>query len=275
MSTPTPQPQVLAFFGATGGVCATTLALALHAGHTCTALARTPQKLTDLLRTAHAVPAAALESLLTIHAGDVKDPAACAAALVSPLNPAALVDTIVFGVGAAPVLSWIPPFIGMTDATVCETGTAAIFSALDDLAARGIATAPAGSKPLFISISTTGLSTKTRDVPLLLYPLYKLALHTPHLDKSRAETLLTRDAGVHIRDCVVVRPTLLTDAPRKGIQGVRAGWEWTGPERERGGVREAGPQLGWSIGRKDVGGWVFERVVQEGGWEGRCVSLTY
>lgn len=85
------------------------------------------------------------------------------------------------------------------------------------------------------------------------------------------------DAGQHVRDFVIVRPTLLTDAEPKGVQGVKVGWEWgaAGEENVKDGVPEPGPMLGYSIGRKDVGEWMLRKVVVEGGWEGRCVSLTY
>jgi hypothetical protein len=273
MSSPT---QTLAFFGATGGVTNTTLALALKAGYHSTALARTPQKLIDMLRTVHSVPLETIEKYLTIHTGDIKDVSAVSAALKNPLDPTKLVDTILFGIGGYPVMQWSfwQP-ITLNDVHICEDATATIFAALDSLAEQGVTASSAGRKPLFSSISTTGISDKGRDVPLLLYPVYIYALHVPHEDKKKAENLLINDDGRHIRDCVIVRPTLLTDSKMCGVDKLRAGWEWKGAETEREGVKEEGPQLGWTVGRKDVGGFVFEKVIQEGGWEGRCVSLTY
>ncbi|KAJ4406579.1 hypothetical protein N0V91_004522 [Didymella pomorum] len=273
MSTPT---QTIAFFGATGGVTNSTLACTLTAGYHCTALARTPQKLIDMLRTVHSISSEIIEKYLTIQTGDIKDTTAVAAALRNPLDPSKLVDTICFGVGAYPVMQWsfFQP-ITLSDVHICEEGVKTIFAALEELGKQGVTSSSSGAKPLFSSISTTGISNKVRDVPLLLYPVYIYALHVPHEDKRKAEQMLINDNGKHLRDCVVVRPTLLTDAAPAGTQKLRVGWEWKGAETERAGVKEAGPQLGWSVGRKDVGAWVFEKVVREGGWEGRCVSLTY
>ena len=273
MSAPT---QTLAFFGATGGVTNSTLAQALTAGYYSAALARTPQKLIDMLRTVHSISLETIEKYLTIHTGDINDLSAVSAALRSPLDPSKLVDTICFGIGAYPVMQWslFQP-ITLSDIHICESGVQTIFTALDELEKQGITASSSGLKPLFSSISTTGISDKIRDVPLLLYPVYVYALHVPHEDKKKAELLLVNDGGKHVRDCVVVRPTLLTDAAPAGVEKLRVGWEWKGKETERAGVKEAGPQLGWSVGRKDVGAWVFEKVIKEGGWEGRCVSLTY
>lgn len=93
------------------------------------------------------------------------------------------------------------------------------------------------------------------------------------------EAELLHDKGEHIRDYTIVRPTLLTDAVLQGTDRVRAGWEWGTDERaaqEAGRVeKEPGAAKGATIGRKDVGTWVFEKIVVEGGWEGKCVSLTY
>ncbi|UPX10194.1 uncharacterized protein EKO05_0000865 [Ascochyta rabiei] len=275
MSASTPK-QTLAFFGATGGVCNTTLALALKAGYHCTALARTPQKLADMLQIANNVPSKVLDEYLTIYAGDIKDVPAISQTLLNPQDASRLVDTIVFGIGSYPKFQWslLQP-ITLQDTKVCEDGTRSIFHAISSLAKQGIASTSTGTRPLFVSISTTGITTKTRDVPLFLVPLYHWTLHVPHMDKQKAEQLLINDHNQHIRDCVVVRPTLMTDAEPKGVHALRIGWEWKGEETEKDGVKEAGPQLGWSVGRKDVGGFLFEKVLCEGGWEGRCVSLTY
>lgn len=267
--------QTLAFFGATGGVCNAALAHALQAGHTCTALARTPQKLIDMIRTAHNISLETIESHLTIHTGDIKDVSAVSSALRDPHDTSKLVDSIIFGIGGYPVFKWsVWQPITLNDVHICEDGTLTIFRALEALASEGVAVTSQGTKPLFISISTTGISDKRRDVPLLLYPLYHYTLHVPHLDKKKAEQLLVKDDGRHIRDCVIIRPTLLTDAAPAGVEKLRVGWEWKDEDVEKSGVREAGPQLGWSVGRKDVGAFVFKKAVQEGNWDGRCVSLT-
>jgi nucleoside-diphosphate-sugar epimerase len=274
MSNPNSKKTV-AFFGATGGVCNTTLAHALKAGHHCTTLARTPQKLHDMLRTAQNVPSETLDKYLTIHKGDSKDISAISAVLKDPQSEGHLVDTIVFGMGSYPKFQWslFQP-ITLENVNICEEGTTSIFAALDALANQGVTVSRSGAKPLFISISTTGISDKARDVPMLLYPLYHWTLQVPHLDKKLAEELLINDNGKHIRDCVIVRPTLLNDSAPKGLEALRVGWEWKGKEAEKGGVKEVGPQLGWGVGRKDVGGFVWKAVLDKE-WEGRCVSLTY
>jgi hypothetical protein len=79
-------------------------------------------------------------------------------------------------------------------------------------------------------------------------------------------------------DDTLVRPAILTDGPVRGVEEVRAGWLWgidslMGEEREKA----SGPVVGWTIGRMDLGEWVFKRIVATGGegWRGKCVSLCY
>jgi hypothetical protein len=55
---------------------------------------------------------------------------------------------------------------------------------------------------------------------------------------------------------------------------VRDEGEGEGGEKMRKRDEEVGPVLGWSVGRRDVGGFVW-RVVREGGWEGKGVSVAY
>jgi hypothetical protein len=223
-----------------------------------------------LLINSHAIPESTIKSQLTIHSGNVKDPAANAQALISPLNSSVLVDYIVSGIGAAPVFQWTPPFATIDDPNLCHTGMAAILTALSDLEKRGIRTAQDGRKPLITAISTTGISKKKRDVPYLLVPLYHGLLRVPHIDKRKMEEMLFEDNGANVRDFVILRPTLLMDYKPYGVQAVKAGWEWGVKTAE-----EKGPQMGYTIGRQDVGQWAFENVIQQGGWEGKCVSLSY
>ena len=51
-----------------------------------------------------------------------------------------------------------------------------------------------------------------------------------------------------------VRPTLLTDGEPVGQDKIRVG-------------TEKSPEMGYTISRRDVGTWVFENVVQNGGTE--------
>jgi len=67
-----------------------------------------------------------------------------------------------------------------------------------------------------------------------------------------------------IRGFVNVKPTLLTDGEGKGWEKIKFGLEGR-------------PALGYFVARKDVGEWVFERLVRrevEEGWEGRGVTLA-
>ncbi|KAF2708686.1 hypothetical protein K504DRAFT_433109 [Pleomassaria siparia CBS 279.74] len=265
--------QTIAFFGATGGCSGTILAAALRAGHKCTALARTPEKLRKFLINEHSIPESTIDSQLTIHSGNVKDPAAASQALISPTNSSVLVDHVVSGIGAAPVFQWTPPFVTIDDPNLCHTGIAAILAAVDLLVNKGITAAQDGRKPLITVISTTGISKKARDVPYLHFPFYHGLLRVPHIDKRKMEAFLFEDNGVHFRDFVVIRPTLLMDYKPYGLDSVRAGWEWGVGGAEKNGVKEPGPQMGYTIGRKDVGNWTFVKVIQEGGWEGKCISL--
>jgi hypothetical protein len=274
MSTTT-KSKTIAFFGATGGVAGSSLAAALRSGYYCTALVRTPSKLISLLTSQHSIPQSTIDTLLTIQAGNVLDPSACAKVLISPLNPSTLVDTIFFGIGGSPRINWSlwAPFTN-DDPTVCQMGMASVLRALSDLANSGISTTNDSRKPQIIAISTTGISDGERDVPWVLVPLYRWALHIPHVDKKEMERLAQSSAGQTTRGYTIVRPTLLTDGEARGLDKVRAGWEY-GDRQHKDVAQEQGPECGYSIGRKDVGGWIFQRVIVEGGWEGRCVSLTW
>lgn len=234
------------------------------------AVARNPEKLRNFLTEKHSIQTSTIDSLLTIYAGNIKDPSAVSKALVSPLNSRVLVDNIYFGVGGAPKLRLALMPVALDDPNICESGMASVFKAIDRLSESGVRATSDNRKPLIITISTTGITPKTRDVPLLMAPLYYKLLHVPHEDKRKMESLLFNDNGKHVRSFVIIRPTLLVDNEPKGLDKVRAGWEWGAQAGE-----EPGPQLGYAIGRKDVGQWAFKKAIVEGGWEGKCVSLTY
>lgn len=115
-------------------------------------------------------------------------------------------------------------------------------------------------------------------MPWPIVPLYHYLGSSPHADKRAMEELVRGDRGEHVRGFVVVRPSLLTDGRPRELESVRAGWEWgvdVDGVQGNGGEKEPGPQVGWYVARKDVGEWVFRKAVVEGGWERRCVSLTY
>lgn len=239
-------------------------------------MVRTPEKLRKLLSSTHSIPPSAFDTNLTIHAGNVKVVGDVKKALVSPKSPAHLVDTIVFGVGGSPRLQWslFTP-ITLDDQHVCETGISTVLAALASLADEGIDTTVNGAKPVVVAVSTTGVGEGKRDVPILLWPLYHWLLQVPHEDKRAMEHVLfgaTRDNS--IMDFVIMRPTLLTDGPARGIEKVRVGWEW-GIRGGEGREEEHGPELGFTVGRNDVGVWIFHEVVKKGNWYGKCVTLTY
>ncbi len=288
----TSDKPTLAFFGATGGCALATLALAIQSNHTCTALMRNPSKLTSLLLSTHNVPQSTISTYLTIIPGDVKDLSAVKKALVVPNTPALddrentvghderTVDIIISGIGGTSGrLTWNPlrP-ITLTDPTICADATRTIVAALTALqqshkaAAKKLAT----KTPLMLVISTTGLhKTPKRDVPLLLFPLYRWLLAGPHEDKEVMEDTLFAaaansgsDATTPIRGAISVRPTLLTNGERVGRERLRVGVE-------------GAPALGYTVARADVGAWIFEEVVQglgeegRGRWVGERVTLTY
>jgi hypothetical protein len=281
--------KTIACFGATGGCVGAALACALKASHHCTArtsrlisstwkslltattVARTPEKLRTSLANEHHVPIGAIDQYLTITQGDVKDPSAVSKSLVSPLNREAVVDVILSGVGAYPTFQWSlrRPF-PLTDPTICETAIRTIFAALEGHSSA--------TKPLLVVISTAGCG-RRRGVPLPVYLPYHYFLGGPLADKKRMEEVVVADRGAHVRDFVVVRPLLLTDGEARGEGGLRVGWEWGAVDRtgRNGQVveTEPGPAVGYYVGRRDVGTWTFKKVIVEGGWEGKCVYLTY
>ncbi|KAI9359653.1 hypothetical protein DFJ73DRAFT_621845 [Zopfochytrium polystomum] len=266
-----PTKPAIAFFGATGGCTAAALALALEGGYLVSALARTPSKLRDILAKSHVISESTIDRNLVIVQGDVKDVAAVRKTL-TPNNR--LVDIIVSGIGGTPVMqaSLFQP-VSLNDPSICADAARTVVQALS-----GLPPAAGARRPTMIAISTTGTDLKTPDVPFLLRGLYHWLLAVPHIDKRQMEDAVVAayKEGV-LGGFVVVRPTLLVDGDRKGSDKVRAGWVPADGVEVTGGDDSArGPAVGYSISRKDVGGWVFDNVIQGSGhWENRCVSLTY
>lgn len=257
------RPKTIAFFGATGDSAGYCLALALKNEHTCTALARTPSKLTASL-IAKGVSPELQDRLLTIIHGDIRDPSTVRKALTSPSGKT--VDTIVSGIGPTSFYLYPNPLapIGITDSTLCREASRTILAALPtDL--------PKENKPLLINISTTGIPSPgaPRDVPFLWLPLYRWLLHHPHVDKGEMEAKLRavmskEESERPIRDYVNVKPTLLTGGEGLGWENIRFG-------------QEKSPALGYFVARKDVGEWIFERMIRrevEEKWLGGAVTLT-
>ena len=82
------------------------------------------------------------------------------------------------------------------------------------------------------------------------------------VEKAKAE-------GV-IRDFVIVKASLLTDGKKLGSSKVRVGWE--GGEADK-----KGPAIGYTISREDVGGFIFEEIIDKSKAEyfGKKVTVTY
>ncbi|KAI9676094.1 MAG: hypothetical protein M1817_000837 [Caeruleum heppii] len=226
------------------------------------AVVRSTPKLQKLLQD-HKVSDATIAAHLIITEGNVKDVDAVSKAL---RPQGRVVDIIISGVGGA-IKFTNPIKPTLDDPTICEAATSTILSALD---------ADSDSKPLFVVVSTTGISKHGRDIPLAMMPLYHWMLAVPHKDKSKMEALLQSEmSGPHgaarIQGFVAVRPSLLTDGPRVGLGKVRAGTEDHG---------DANPAVGYTISRADVGGWIFEEVIENRshGREqltNKMVSITY
>jgi len=248
--------RTIAVLGATGGCAGTCLIAALQEGYTCRALARTPSKLTTSLESQGL--SESLLANLEIIPGNAKDVNSIKSLLQTPTG---IVDTIVFGVGAAPKLRLHIMPVTLDDIEVCRTAMATLLSALDDL--------KAATKPRLLVISTTGITKGPRDVPLLYVPLYHWFLHIPHVDKRVMEELVCAQrqkpaAERTVGEFTIVRPTLLMDGNGVGVAKIRYGLE-------------SNPALGWTIDRKDVGNWLFEKGIKPadlGEFKDQAVSLT-
>ncbi|EEY23471.1 fungal specific transcription factor domain-containing protein [Verticillium alfalfae VaMs.102] len=206
--------KTVAFLGASSGVGLATLRATLAAGHRAIALCRTPANLT-----AH-LPLDAHPNLRIV-AGNAHDAAAVAQVLQKDATH--LVDTVIFTIGAR------MKGLSFEDPHVCENGIKALLGALTRLRADGL-----GGRPRLVVCSTTGISRHARDVPLLMVPLYRLALAVPHVDKRAMEVLLEGGG----EDFTVVRCSLFVGAAsdatiRVGVEDPVAGTESTaiGPFR--------------------------------------------
>ena len=204
----------------------------------------------------------ALDQHLTIVQGNAKDVSDVKRAL--QLN-GQVVDAVVSGIGGTPVLQWsfFQP-VTLTDPTICQDAGATILAALQEL--------KSAKKPILINVSTTGIqpSGMPRDVPIVFVPLYHWFLQVPHEDKRVLEQKLAEHVRLPegergIRAYMNVKPSLLMDGEGKGLEAVREGVD------ER-------PAVGYMVQRKDVGLWMFERLVKNGvkdEWTNKSVSITY
>lgn len=243
---------VLAFFGATGGSTISAMVPALKAGYDCTALCRTPSKLTTMLRD-RGVADSDIDTHLYITAGDVLNVDDVRSTLSLPDHRGGgVADIVISGIGINMKLSDIG---GKT--TLCEDAIRNILTALKQL--QSAETQQQNKKPLLIALSTTGITSgkhTPRDLPVLMMPLYHL-LSAPHEDKIRMEAAIAEHCASGDDDCVISgyilpRPSLLLDGQNKAGKKVRVGVE------DR-------PAVGYGINRIDVGRWMFENLIEGDG----------
>lgn len=262
----------VAFFGATGGCTNACVAHALKAGYHIVALARTPSKLTAQLLN-QGINQETLDAQLRIVKGDATDVEAVKSTILGEASDGepALVSTIISGIGGLPHLGTkhgIIPTFKLDNPHITEQTTQAMLSALRDVYAKYPNLAAENAKPLLAIISTTGLSPAgmPTDMPLFLRPIYKIFLEEPHEDKRQMENLIASNTDL-FSGTIIVRPTLFAGdgslATGKGLEKLRVG-------------TEAKPALGYTIQKADVGHWIFEEVIKNGGqkWNGEKVSLT-
>ncbi|KAK3048170.1 hypothetical protein LTR09_010509 [Extremus antarcticus] len=256
-------PKPLAFFGATGDCAGHCLALSLRANHPCTALARTPAKLTASMKV-KGVSDERLDRNLTIIQGDVRDVEAVKRTLQNQTTNE-VADTIVVGVGAYPTMQWsLTDPIVQQDPTICQDAGTTILEALAQLK-------PA-KKPLLVNVSTTGIPVagKAWDVPWWFSWLYRVLLHNAHADKIVLQDNLAHHVSLPegqkvIRGYVNTKASLLMDGEALGLQIVREG-------------SEDEPAVGYTIRRADVGLWMYERLVKgevKREWLNKGVCITY
>ncbi|KAJ3239706.1 hypothetical protein HDU78_002705 [Chytriomyces hyalinus] len=274
--------KTIAFFGATGGCTLATLAKSISNGNFCSALARTPQKLLDQLEALN-VSQEAIRKNLVIIPGDVREIKSVKAVLQPVFassergnNSARLVDMVMCGIGSIPKLqaNVVKP-VTLIDPTICKDAAEMIVRALEEIQRTdGTQFKP----PSMIAISTTGIDKNSRDLPLVLIPLYHWLLAVPHCDKIEMEKAVVGGVeGKVLAAHFTVRPSLLTDGKAKGSAAVRVG-AVSSCHSVKGSVVEGSAAVGYTISRADVGNWIFDEIVSgkdAGRWENKCISLTY
>jgi hypothetical protein len=268
----------LTVFGATGGCAANVVVAALHAGINCVAMVRTPAKLRGLLEDQYKVPPKTLDAHLVIVQGNIRSVEDIKRTLtVSGRLP----DRILFTVGGSPIVqfSLFAP-ITIDDPHICEEGMKNLITALRSCAAENVPLGPLGGRPVLITISTISMSTR-RDLAYLYYPLEYWLLNIPRNDKKAMEKVIFAAAlgsSSPFGGFAMVRPPLLTEGEALGPTKVKAGWVWPDEQRKEklaAGQKEAGPMIGWSITKADVGKWIFDNLIQgDGSAFGKCWSLT-
>ncbi|WZH49974.1 uncharacterized protein QYS62_011201 [Fusarium acuminatum] len=239
-------PKTVTFFGASTGVGLSALKHTIAAGYNCIALCRDASKLEAIISPGTHTNLRIIEG----NAHDIKTVNSC-------LRKAdgSLVDEIVSTIGGKPIIHKLT----IDDPNCCRAGMAVLLDALAQLRSQG-----ASGKPRITVFSTTGMSDFGRDYPMLLYPIYAIALKVPHEDKKIMETTLV-DSG---EDFTVVRASLLVDGEtespvRVGIENPKAGRESL--------------EIGYTISREDSGRWLADNLLIGGKAEylNRIVSITW
>lgn len=247
------QTKTLLFLGATGGVGLSALRRSLEAGHTCIAICRNPSRLTALLG------GAATSPNLRLVQGNAHDEPTLVQNLV---HNGRLVDMVMTSIGAKPNLKTM----SVDDPTCCRVGMRALLNAV--ATARQQTSTEKGEGLRIVALSSTGITSMGRDVPLLIYPLYHVLLKKPHEDKRALEDMLSASG----EKFTIVRPSLLTDGQEDGGQ-VRVGVE------DVLGKKVQSKAVGYTISRTDVGKWIFKSCVSEAPgdakWANKAVTLSY
>jgi hypothetical protein len=240
-------------------------------------MVRNPDKLLGLLSISEA------PSNLTIITGAIQDGTAMRRSLLT--SEGRLVDIVVSCIGFVPSLKptskgSINPFKNIDDLHICEQGTKNILSAISDIKSEQQSIPPAvanesghkddkskPSNPLVVVLSTTGISSAGRDIPILMAPLYHGLLGPPHKDKRAMEDVLHSS----FQPWIVIRPAFLVGDGTGEPTGkkIRVGIEKDGKHEKLA--------IGYTIKREDVGYWIFKEIVQGDWmrWVGRAVTLTH
>ncbi|KAF8470727.1 hypothetical protein BDZ91DRAFT_761129 [Kalaharituber pfeilii] len=297
-STPLPYLPSIALFGSTGGCLLSTLTRLLSTPAPAdqppqhiAVLVRSASKLTSLL-TSHGIPSSTISARLQIHEGDVLTTPSAVHDTISlpPGYPSGnrWVDVILFGVGAYPKATFMPPFYTMDNPKICQDAMNIILNTLRDPPATGVAAHI--NKPVILAISSTGLhrggEEDPRDISLPMLWFYKLTLGEAHKDKvamedalvaaARSSKSISDDKGQEsenekLCDFIVLRGALYTNEPG-GVKPLRAGYaKRVGGKGEGEGAKYgdlSGPAIGCFIGREDMGRWIFEELASgKVGWK--------
>jgi hypothetical protein len=124
--------------------------------------------------------------------------------------------------------------------------------------------------PHIIALSSTGLSSFPRDIPLAMVPLYQAILHLPHRDKKTTEDMHSASSETW----TIVLASALTSG-LGGKTAVQAGRE----DSARGKMERK--EMGYTISWEDVGKWIWEslregsRGREEKTWAKRVASLSH